>query len=79
MIRINQCIYLALTSLAFMACNKDKEADSPDSVEDYSDDRDGTNYESTEDPEEALEETEEEIEDAADEVEDEVDGDPTTD
>lgn len=77
--RINQTFCLALTSIAFMACHKDKEADSPDSVEDYSDERDGTNYEPTQEPDDALEEAEEEIEDAADEVEDEVDGDPTTD
>lgn len=76
--RINQTLCVALTSLSFMACHKDKPADSPDTVEDYSEPRDGTPHEPTQDPDEALEETEEEIEEAADEVEDEVDGDPTT-
>lgn len=73
--RINQTLCLVLASIALMACHKDKEADSPDSVDVYSDDRD----EPTQSTEDALEETEEDLEDAADEIEDEVDGDPTTD
>lgn len=76
MTRIIQILCLVFTALAFIACHKDKKADSPDSVEDYRDERDGTNYEVTQDPEEALEEAREERERAADEVDDAASGEP---
>lgn len=77
--RINQTFCVAVIALTFVACNKNKDADSPDNMSDGSAERTG------EDLDEATREAEEDIEEAADDVGEEmeeagneVDGDPTT-
>ena len=74
---MKQSIITALTlglALSMNACNKDKEPETPDAV-----DEDGTMEEAGEWTDDAAEDTGDAFEDAADETEDEFDGDPQTD
>lgn len=77
MMKLKMLSQIALLSALTLACNKDKEAESPDdgAMEDAGETMD----EAAEDTEESFEEAGEEIEDAVDETGDELDGDPTTD
>ncbi len=60
------------TGLSTLACNKQKEPDTADDMEDAADDVEDAADEMADDTEDAFD-------DAAEETEDELDGDPTTD
>jgi len=66
--------------MSFVACNKNKDADSPDDMDDGSAERTGEDIdEASRDAEESMEEAADDVEEQMDEAADEVDGDPTTD
>lgn len=78
--RINQTLCVAVVALALMACRKDKDANSPESMGDGPAERTGEDIdESTRDAEESLEDAEEEMEESMDEARRDLDGNPATD